>query len=364
MKRKLLSVVAVAMTMAMTTTSAFAAAGTPRERGNGDVDGDGTALTAADLISMINGEGNEANEAANVNGKKDGGKISGNDVLVAYNTILQPKTIAEDLVFNVYTEGLVTEFDNDVLGKADLGANATVNAYGTSIVDRAVTATPTTTIKDAIDQLVSLAANTKTQGINDQLDKIFFHSNVKGEVYLRSENGWSMFCYALQPIIPMDAETAALCGKTPSTAEEIAAKQSRMDALNEVKAILVGEQTDPAAVNTTDLTAEQLIAAKDAMYKAIPADEITDAEIKAAAERILKITDTKYAITAEFNGNTETLSSDAVETSEFIKGLIAIKDYDHKTMADYRNAFGDKLVLSNGNISATFEVAVTANKVD
>ena len=357
MKRKLLSVVAIAMAMAMTTT-AFAA---PRERGNGDVDGDGTALTAADLISLINNQGNVSNDAANLNGRKEGGVISASDVLIAYKTILQPNTVKEDLVFNVYTEGLNTDLDLNALHANDLGAGSKANAQGTSIVDRTVTVTPTTTIKDAIDQFIDLAtSDSKTlEKINSQLNNIQFHSNVKGEVTLRSNNGWSMLAYALQPIVPMDDADAALCNKTASSADEIAAKKDRYDALKEAKAILVGTQTDDAKQNTTALSASEVIALKNAFYKAIPTTGLTDAEVKATAERVLAITDTKYSVTA----NDEVLSSGAVEASStdgFIKNLLAIKEYGKATMADYRNAFGDKLVLSNGNINVVFEVAVVA----
>ncbi len=357
MKRKLLSVVAIAMAMAMTTT-AFAA---PRERGNGDVDGDGTALTAADLISLINNQGNVANDAANLNGRKDGGIISANDVLIAYKTVLQPNTVKEDLVFNVYTEGLNSDLDLNALHAKDLGAGSKANAQGTSIVDRSVTVTPTTTIKDAIDQFIDMAtSDSKTlEKINNQLNNIQFHSNVKGEVTLRSNNGWSVLAYALQPIVPMDDADAALCNKTASSADEIAAKKDRYDALKEAKAILVGTQTDDAAQNTTALSASEVISLKNAFYKAIPTTGLTDAEVKAAAERVLAITDTKYSVTA----NDEVLSSGAVEASStdgFIKNLLAIKEYGKATMADYRNAFGDKLVLSNGNINVVFEVAVVA----
>ena len=278
MKRKLLSVVAIAMAMAMTTT-AFA---TPRERGNGDVDGDGTALTAADLISLLNNQGNTANDAANLNGKKDGGVISGNDILIAYKTVLQPNTVKEDLVFNIYSEGLNSDLDLNALKADDLGAGFKANEKGTSIVDRNVTVTPKTTIKDAIDQFVDLAvSDSKTlDKINTQLNKIQFHSNTKGEVTLRSNNGWSMLAYALQPIVPMDDADAALCNKTASPADEFVTKKDRYDALKEAKAILVGAQTDNAAQNTTALSASEVIAVKNAFYKAIPTTGLTDVEVK------------------------------------------------------------------------------------
>lgn len=365
MKKKLLSIIALAMAMTMT-TSAFAA---PRARGTGDVDGD-SLLTANDVLKILNevNGGESAGSEANTDGRSG---ITGLDVNVAYKTLLQPKTVKEDLVFNVYSNGLANDVDYNVMNASDFGVGTKADEKGTEKVDEGVKVTPTTTIKDAIDQLVDLAANQKTAGINDQLNKIYFNSAVKGEVYLRSENGWAMLCNALRYIVPMDADTAALCNKASNANYETATEEqkARYDALMEAKKLIVGSDKAPAAditaeaaaaQCTTELTAPDIIAIKDALCKAIPSGLSKD-EIENTAKEILKITDTKYAVTAEFNGNKETLSESGVDTSAFISGLVSLADYETKTMADFRTAFGDKLVVSNGNIDVTFEVAVIAS---
>lgn len=358
MKRKLLSIVSVVLAMSMT-TSAFAATA----RGTGDVDGDGK-YTANDVFKIM--QGLAADDAqANVDGYTG---IDGLDARVLYNTILQPKTVSEDLTLKAYSEGMENDVEFGIFNAEQLGSTGRdVQPNG---LDKVVTsvdanATTATTIKDAIDQLVDLAANQRTQGITNQLNRIFFHSNVKGEVYLRSENGWAMFCNALRYIVPMDEETAALCNRpengTPmSEIEANETLKARYDALNEVKAIIVGDQEDPAAINTSKISAADLIKAKDAMYRAIPSG-LTDDEITATAKEVLKITDRKYKFTvdSEVTGQ-ETLSEAGVDESAFIKGLIALKNYDTATMADYRNTFGDKLTVGTPNVKVTFEVAVIA----
>lgn len=364
MKRKLLSIVSVVLAMSMT-TSAFAATA----RGTGNVDGDFNAdgtpkLTANDVFMIMKGLTGDSAEA-NVDGRTGVDRL---DARVLYNTILQPKTVSEDLTLKAYSEGMENDVEFGIFNAEQLGSTGRdVQPNG---LDKVVTsvdanATTATTIKDAIDQLVDLAANQRTQGITNQLNRIFFHSNVKGEVYLRSENGWAMFCNALRYIVPMDEETAALCNRpengTPmSEIEANETLKARYDALNEVKAIIVGDQEDPAAINTSKISAADLIKAKDAMYRAIPSG-LTDDEITATAKEVLNITDRKYKFTVDSEGTgQETLSEAGVDESAFIKGLIALKNYDTATMADYRNTFGDKLTVGTPNVKVTFEVAVIA----
>mgnify|MGYP005761431249 FL=1 len=357
MKRKLLSIVSVVLAMSMT-TSAFAATA----RGTGDVDGDGK-ITANDVFKIM--QNLAADDAqANVDGYTG---IDGLDARVLYNTILQPKTVSEDLTLKAYSEGMANDTEFRVFDAADLASTTGHEApNGLKEVATSVDTSTTTTIKDAIDKLVDMAANQRTQGITNQLNRIFFVSAVKGDVYLRSENGWAMFCNALRYIVPMDGETAALCNRpengTPiSEIEANETLKARYDALNEVKAIIVGDQEDPAAVNETALSASDIIAAKDALYRAIPSG-LTDEEITATAKEVLKITDTKYvfSVDSEKTGQ-EDLSEANVDTSAFINGLLALKNYDTATMADYRNTFGDKLsIKTQNNVGVTFEVAVVA----
>lgn len=364
MKKKLLSFIALAMTMTMT-TSAFAAI-SPRARGTGDVDGDGI-VTANDVLMILKGLASE-NAQADV----DGNAIVENklDAAVAYKTVLQPKTVKEDLVFNIYaTEGLSGNIN--ILDAGKLGASVAQGEKGMQEVNvtTAENISTVSTIKDAISEAVAAAA-INNKAVTNQINKIYFKSNVKGDVYLRSENGWSMFANALRYIVPMDAETAALCNKVdnanydPATAT--AEQTERYNALNEAKAILVGEQTDPAVANEAELTTDQIIAVKEAFFKAIP-PTVTAEEITKTAEEVLAITDTKYDFSIEYNGNSELLKSDSVANTQFLKDLISLAQYDTKTMADYRNTFGDKVVFTAKNqvegatpITAVLEVAEVA----
>ena len=347
MKKKLLSIISIAMAMTMT-VSTFAA--TPR--GAGDVDGDGK-ITANDVLMILKGLA-DTNPEANVDGRNG---INGSDANVLYRTILQPKTVSEDLMFKAYTENysLGKNPVSIIEGADKLGSTVVAGDKGMGVVDDAVSTTSDTTIKGAIDSLVNLVNESSAANISSQLDKIYFASATKGDVYLRAEDGWSMFCYAVQPIIPMDAETAAICNKVPSSEEDLnnPTLKERYDALKEIKALVVSDKT---------LTANDIKTIKEAAYRAFPAD-MTETEIKEAAQRVLDIVATKFTLTAEIKGNVETITPDGA----FVNGLVSLAQYDTKTMADYRNTFGDKLVISvtnngSGNtISAVFEVAVVAN---
>ena len=347
MKKKLLSIISIAMAMTMT-VSTFAA--TPR--GAGDVDGDGK-ITANDVLMILKGLA-DTNPEANVDGRNG---INGSDANVLYRTILQPKTVSEDLMFKAYTENysLGKNPVSIIEGADKLGSTVVAGDKGMGIVDDAVSTTSDTTIKGAIDSLVSLVNESSAANISSQLDKIYFVSAAKGDVYLRAEDGWSMFCYAVQPIIPMDAETAAICNKAPSSDEDLnnPTLKARYDALKEIKALVVSDKT---------LTADDIKTIKEAAYRAFPAD-MTETEIKEAAQRVLDIIGTRFTLTAEIKGNVETITPDGA----FVNGLVSLAQYDTKTMADYRNTFGDKLVISvtnngSGNtVSAVFEVAVVAN---
>ena len=385
MKRKLLSIVSVVLAMSMT-TSAFAATA----RGTGDVDGDGK-YTANDVFKIM--QGLAADDAqANVDGRTG---VDPFDVKVLYNTILQPKTVSEDLTLKAYSEGMENDVEFGIFNAEQLGSTGRdVQPNG---LDKVVTsvdanATTATTIKDAIDQLVDLAANQRTAGIVNQINNIYFNGAVKGDVYLTSENGWAKLCNALRFIVPMDKATAALCNSDnyadynyydPATAT--AEETSRYNALMDVKEFVVGSRevkegiTDDEAqaqhpivldsdgngevsAEETNEMAAKIVAAKNALYTAIPAG-LDENVIRLTAAEVLSITGTRYHFTvnSEDMGIDEVLDKETdVNSSAFINGLVELSDYANKTMADYRNTFGDKLTVGTPNVKVTFEVAVIA----
>ena len=147
MKKKLLSIVSVVLALSMT-TSAFAA--TPR--GTGDVDNDGK-ITANDVLSILKGINTEGNSEANVDGYTG---VDGLDARVLYNTILQPRTVSEDLTLKAYSEGMANDVEFRAFDAAGLGA--TTGHEGPNGLKRVATTVDTTTdttIKDAIDELVA-----------------------------------------------------------------------------------------------------------------------------------------------------------------------------------------------------------------
>ena len=138
MKKKLLSIVSVVLAMSMT-TSAFAATA----RGTGDVDGDGQ-ITANDVFKIMQGLAAEDAEA-NVDGRTG---IDGLDARVLYNTILQPKTVSEDLTLKAYSEGMANDVEFGAFNAADLGSTTGHEApNGLKEVATNVDTSTTTTIK-------------------------------------------------------------------------------------------------------------------------------------------------------------------------------------------------------------------------
>lgn len=385
MKKKLLSVIALAMAMTMT-TSAFAANIGPRARGTGDVDGDGQ-ITANDVLMILNGLAND-NAAADVDGNGLTSTVENNklDANVAYKTVLQPKTVSENLVFNIYSasgiQGNINILDASKLGASVKAGDKGMEEVNTTSVENLST---NSTIKNAISEAVE-AASLKNITVTNQINKIFFKGNGKlsgSDVYLRSENGFAMLAYALRYIVPLDKETASLANKASiegytyyDAATASAEDTARYNGLMKVKKILVGNDqkpanTDPTAdVNKAPYTAvmssDDIVNLKEAAFEAVP-PTITADEISNTAREILLITDAKYDFSVEYNGNTEALKADTVADSQFVKDIIAIAAYDKTTMADYRNTFGDKLVFSGQNrtssaepITAVFQVAETA----
>ncbi len=344
MKRKLFSLVAAVMAMSMT-TSAFAATA----RGTGDVDGD-SQLTANDVMAIVNSLTDSAE--ANVDGSSNG--INGADANVLYNIILQPKTVTEDLELRVYTENYSVGATPAIAasGAANLGSSVADNEQGMGIVDDTVSLTSGTTISEAINQLANVVTDSSAASISEQLDKIYFNSATKGDVYLRHEDGWAMFCWAVRAIVPLSESDAQLINKASdaATAEEIAAKQDQVDAMNNIKALVVSNNT---------LTAADIQTIKDEFLKAFP-NTITSDEVTAAAADVLSITGDKYVFTA--NGE------EITTTSSFVTTLAAfMPGWQDKTIADYRNAFTDKLEITAQNVKANgevikgiIEVAVTA----
>ncbi len=338
MKKKILSLTAVVLAMAMTTTSVFAAI-TPRD--DADVDGDG-AVTANDVEKIING-------AENGNFDGDTG-VTPTDAKALMYYILQPKNVTEKYGIRVSTS---TEF----LGGAEVKlydnlGDTTPDNRGFNAVSESGPLTPSTKITEAIDQLKN---NLDPAKVSSTLNKIQFHSEKKGDVKLSEYNGWIMFRWAVSPIVPMDADMAKDANKTLSADENVATapadKQARAAALDDVAAKL-GIPDAEGKANTISLTADDLGSIITELYKAFPND-ITEDEIRAAAERVINITvegkggSGKYTFTYAKNDEAPT-AIDAKDCA-FVNDVVAFAKggWQDKTIEDARTTFGDKVTLTS-----------------
>lgn len=348
MKKKILSLTAVVLAMAMTTTSVFAAI----ERGSGEMD-NVSGLSANDVQMVLNAA--KDNQNANVNGDitNPAERVTTNDALVLMRTILQPKTVTESYALRIYTTTPI--FEQAVQIGSDADFNGTTKETVNGLIEVTDPITKDMTIEQMIEKAVPLIDDAKAQSIADTLNRIEFYSAGLGRnVALNTPEGWSMFCYAVQPIVPMEESKASLCKKPASTAEEIAARQTQVDALKTVEGKIV---TNGAPIT---LTAADIVTIKDALYVAFP-NNIEDQDIKDAAERILNITDAKYDFTVvsangKFNGQKITANDD------FINAIVSLKDYKTTNVAKIQETFGDSITITSelkgsGNPkSFTFEV--------
>lgn len=194
MKKKIVSFAAVLMAMAMTTTSAFAV--TPRE--SGDVDGSGT-LTAGDAVQILN----SANQGTEItNGDFDGSwkttdqKVTAADAERLMDYVLQPEKKFDEVVglrfYSVSGIGSAAGTIANPLKNLELnGAKNYDNTYAS--LDSELTTDSNKTIVEVADQMVSLALTKDgtASKLADNLNKVYFHSENKGDVYLTSKDDWA-----------------------------------------------------------------------------------------------------------------------------------------------------------------------------
>ena len=216
MKKKIVSFAAVLMAMAMTTTSAFAV--TPRE--SGDVDGSGT-LTAGDAVQILN----SANQGTEItNGDFDGSwkttdqKVTAADAERLMDYVLQPEKKFDEVVglrfYSVSGIGSAAGTIANPLKNLELnGAKNYDNTYAS--LDSELTTDSNKTIVEVADQMVSLALTKDgtASKLADNLNKVYFHSENKGDVYLTSKDGWAKLAYALKAINPVSPEDCERIGK-------------------------------------------------------------------------------------------------------------------------------------------------------
>ena len=358
MKKKIVSFAAVLMAMAMTTTSAFAV--TPRE--SGDVDASGT-LTAGDAVQVLN-SANQGTEIAN--GDFDGAwsstdnKVTAADAQRIMDYVLQPEKKFDEIVnLRIYSEagkgeGTVTNLISDI--ELD-----NTKAYDNTYTDKnsQVAAVSNDTLLDVLKTAKNLAVS-KPKAIDTlatNINKVYFTSANKGDVYLTSEDGWAVLAYALKAINPVSPENCGLINKPVDEkyATMDATTKARVDAFEEMGKIIT-KNGDGQLTLTAD-EVEQLYALA---LKAFPGNgEITEEQYAQAADDTYAIYSSKYGVSME----TEKLGSFAVGQStdpNFSTLVDLLRNYDTKTIQDVRNALGDKISVTTGANTVVAELYAAA----
>ncbi len=354
MKKKLFGLLAAVMAVSMT-TSAFAAdleaVKAPRTAFNVD----GSAEFSANDVYRVFKE----NPAVDVNGDR---ATNSADASVLYSLALQPKNV-EAKAF-VYADITGPNLDihtkaTDIISMKTLGYDVKADDYGTDTLVVAESGTLYDASKDVfawLQDAVKDPNGDRPKQVSTQLDKVFFNSPVKGDVYLRSENGWAMLCYALRYIVPMKEDDARICNKVNELTNEgytfATADDAQTKALDAIKAVVVGEQADPADKNTSDFTAADIKVIEDNIYTAFPNDlGATDEgkeNLKKTAEEVLKITGEKYPVTITYNDIEQKLTADNVAESDFMKDALQVTDYKTVKVQDVVSIFGDKVTATAG----------------
>lgn len=292
MKKKLMGLSALLMSLAIS-TSAFAAV--PRQ--SGDADGrNGETLTAGDLVkiadSAIKGTNVAEGNFDGYWGNTKNERVTVTDAQALLQYILQPENFKEDAEIRIYSskyEDVYKVFAGEL--------DSTVQWDGTyANTDATVTASSDATLENVIQSAVNQAAS-KGERFAETLNKIYFTSDVKGDVYLTTEDGFAMFKYAMRYIVPVDQETLTRVNKTASgdelynEATTSAEKKARYEAMKELEGYVLA-----ASGGNFDL-ANAYTAAK----KAFPSG-LSQEELDKTYDETAKIVKDKY--TFSVNGLT------------------------------------------------------------
>lgn len=360
MKKKIVSFAAVLMAMAMTTTSAFAV--TPRE--SGDVDGSGT-LTAGDAVQILN----SANQGTEItNGDFDGSwkttdqKVTAADAERLMDYVLQPEKKFDEVVglrfYSVSGIGSAAGTIANPLKNLELnGAKNYDNTYAS--LDSELTTDSNKTIVEVADQMVSLALTKDgtASKLADNLNKVYFHSENKGDVYLTSKDGWAKLAYALKAINPVSPEDCERIGKPADEA------YNTMDATTAVRVSAfkaMGDIVTKADGPSLTLSNSEVEELYSLAKKAFPGNgEIRADQYAQAADDTYAIYSEKYGVSME----TDKLGAFEVGQSsgEHFDVLVdLLRNYDSKTIQDVRTNLGDKISATSGANTVVAELFAAA----
>lgn len=347
MKKKIVSFAAVLMAMAMTTTSAFAV--TPRE--SGDVDASGT-LTAGDAVKILDSAINGVDvENGDFNGvwKSVTKKVTEADATLLLQYVLQPENNFDETVgLRVYSvQGKGENKVVNLLSGLELDSDKNYdNTYADTTKN--ISATDDSTLLSVLEQAKNLAVKSQKaiDTLSDNINKVYFTSAEKGDVYLTSKEGWAKLAYALKAINPASPETCELVKKPVDSNYDNMddATKARVAAFEQMGNIITRSGAGQLSLTAADVKELYALA-----LKAFPGNGEIEAEKYAqAADDTYAIYSTKYAVAAD----TEKLGVfDLGQSTDpnFAEIVDFLRNYDTKTIQDVRNTFGDWIAVSNGS---------------
>jgi hypothetical protein len=347
MKKKFLGLTAVVMSMAMASTSFAAVA-----RGDGKVSGRDT-FNGQDLAIIAdyaaNGDGNKA-DAANFDGSwaATDNKVTASDLTAAIQYMLQPENFDEQVAIRVYSSSN-TAVGTSVFNVQKHDELDSAKGYDGTYADTTVglTAGTNATIKQVADELVQQVNQKAADTAAEQITKVYFTSAEKGDVYLTTDEGWSVLAYSLRAIVPVSEADCIICNKDYDSlpAEEKATagnKDAQVAALNAIKSKIV---TNGAELKLTAADIQEIYAQAQIAF---PADTPAE-EINTTADRVAEIVKDKYTVT--INGKRVFDSQ-----SEGTQSLVKLANYEKTTINDVLAEFGDQIevVVTGPSGTATF----------
>lgn len=356
MKKKIVSFAAVLMAMAMS-TSVFAV--TPRE--SGDVD-NSSKLTANDAIQILN-SAIQNTEIANgdFNGawKTVNNKVTSADADRVMDYVLQPENKFDEVVglrfYSVagYGEGKVANPLKNI-------SLASEKNYDNTYADtsKEIAADSNDTLLQVADKMVGLVTDKQVPTIAKNINKVYFSSDARGDIYLTSKEGWAKLAYALKAINPVSPEDCALIGKAedPNYATMDAATKARVDAFKAIGDVITKDGAGSLTLTLADV---------NAMYEnakiAFPGDgSITEAQYAQAADDTYAIYSGKYGITMTCDKLGTDVAVGQSADASFAPLVDLLRNYNTKTIQDVRNTLGDKISATSGANTVVAELFASA----
>lgn len=370
MKKKIVTTVtAMAMTVAMA-TGAFA---TPIQRGSGDADANSVVNSNDASKIVVDAVAGKEYEAGNFDGdwRTRDTHMDPADANTVLGYVLQPENYEEKVGLRFYSTSSTAIGGGAFQFFTDSELASDKSNYQGVYADKNALFTDASNL--TIDDAVTAIASNDGQGWTEEaisayaqyLGGIYFigdHGTAGQRVCLTTEEGWTIFNWAMRAIVPVsEADIRTNCPtrldpSDPTIYTDInaldAATQARIAAFNELKAYIVSGVDYQTNIDTKD---PMVLADMWNKFKeAFPAEDLNDDNVAITASRFADIYCRRYNIdtnTQNGAGNDHIAGNDPTDYTKNGPFMTAIKDndlykYTTATFDDLRSAFGDQITIS------------------